>query len=123
MEWTMFAVVAALGIALLIWQKRGLVSEEAARGYLKQGALVVDVRSAAEYQQGHLSGAVNIPVGELAAGIGRHVSRKDQVLLLHCVSGGRSGMAQRTLRRLGYANAFNLGSYGRAERILKSSHE
>ena len=50
--------------------------------------------------------------------IARHAPNKEQPLLLHCLSGGRSGIGTRTLRRLGYQHVFNLGSYGRAEGIL-----
>lgn len=36
---------------------------------------------------------------------------KNQILLLHCLSGTRSGMAKTKLKSLGYANVLNLGSY------------
>jgi rhodanese-related sulfurtransferase len=48
---------------------------------------------------------------------------KAQPLLLHSVSGTRSGMGKAMLRRMGYPNVFNLGSYGRAERILGAQLE
>jgi rhodanese-related sulfurtransferase len=41
------------------------------------------------------------------------------VLLLHCHSGMRSGMARKKLVALGYTHAFNLGSYSRAVQIVK----
>jgi rhodanese-related sulfurtransferase len=50
------------------------------------------------------------------------VKDKNQVLLLHCLSGTRSAMAKIKLKKMGYPNAFNLGSYGRAEGILKRQH-
>jgi len=50
------------------------------------------------------------------------VPDKSQVLLLHCASGMRSGMAKSKLNGMGYINAFNLGSYGRAESILKQAN-
>jgi rhodanese-related sulfurtransferase len=46
------------------------------------------------------------------------VQDKNQVLLLHCQSGMRSGVASKRLKRLGYAKAFNLGSYSRAARLV-----
>jgi rhodanese-related sulfurtransferase len=45
---------------------------------------------------------------------------KNRALLLHCQSGMRSGVARKKLKALGYPNAFNLGSYRRAEEIVKS---
>jgi rhodanese-related sulfurtransferase len=46
------------------------------------------------------------------------VRDKNQALLLHCQSGVRSGVARKKLIALGYPNAFNLGSYGRAMQIV-----
>ena len=43
---------------------------------------------------------------------------KNQTLLLHCASGMRSGIAKDTLKSLGYANVFNLGSLARARKIV-----
>jgi rhodanese-related sulfurtransferase len=40
------------------------------------------------------------------------------VILLHCQSGMRSGVAKKKLNALGYSNAYNLGSYGRAAEIV-----
>jgi rhodanese-related sulfurtransferase len=46
------------------------------------------------------------------------VTNKSQVLLLHCASGMRSGMAKSKLNKLGYTNAFNLGSFAQARKIV-----
>ena len=48
----------------------------------------------------------------------RRIKDKNQVLLLHCQSGARSGVAKKKLIALGCPNAFNLGSYARAARIV-----
>ena len=82
---------------------------------------MIDVRTAGEFSSGHLTNAINIPLDEIATAVPQRVKDKSQVLLLHCASGMRSGMAQKKLKALGYTNAFNLGSYGRAESILKQS--
>ncbi|HKW30199.1 MAG TPA: rhodanese-like domain-containing protein [Verrucomicrobiae bacterium] len=118
MSWSSI-LIAGVGLALILGFRRlGLVSVKAARKHLKAGALIVDVRSAQEFQAGHLSDAMNIPLGELQSGLPRRVSDKSQVLLLHCLSGTRSGFAKRALKSMGYSNSFNLGSYGRAQRIV-----
>jgi rhodanese-related sulfurtransferase len=46
------------------------------------------------------------------------VKDKSQVVLLHCQTGARSNEACRRLKALGYAKAFNLGSYERAAQIV-----
>ncbi len=112
-------VVALLGILLLL-KRGGQVSAKDAREYLRTGAVVIDVRSAGEFTAGHLAKAINIPLSEIEAVIARKVKDKNQVLLLHCQSGGRSGEARRKLKALGYSHTFNLGSYGRAAEILRS---
>lgn len=99
--------------------KGGQISTKDAAAYLKKGALVIDVRSSSEFNSGHLTNAINIPLDEVSTGVPQRVKDRSQVLLLHCQSGMRSGVAQKKLISLGYTNTFNLGSYSRAEGILK----
>jgi rhodanese-related sulfurtransferase len=120
MSWISVAVIASLFVLLVLLRRSGQVSLRAAVEYLKDGALVLDVRSAGEFTAGHLPGAVNLPLSEIESAVGRKVKRKDQVVLLYCQSGARSGEARRRLRAMGYAHAFNMGSYRRAERIVES---
>jgi phage shock protein E len=123
MNWTTFIIVLAVIAAFLIFRQMSLVSSNAAKEYLRSGALVIDVRGSDEYASGHLPGTVNIPLGELSARIGKVSPEKNRVILLHCLSGGRSGMAAGTLKSLGYTNAYNLGSYSRAEAILSGAQD
>jgi phage shock protein E len=89
-----------------------------AREYQTRGGLLIDVRSPAEYKSGHLPRAINLPLNELDAYVPRLAQDKNQVLLLHCKTGLRSELAAQRLKRQGYAKAFNLGSYGRAARLI-----
>ena len=114
MLWIITAVLAVM----LVIKRLSFISPEAARKLLQQGALVVDVREAGEYRGRHLPQAVNIPLGELRGSVPQHVPDKNQVLLLHCLSGTRSAIAKRQLKGMGYTHVFNLGSYGRAGKIL-----
>ena len=118
MDWKIALIVMAAVGALLALKRLSFVSPSVARKCLAQGALVVDVRTAGEFQGGHLSNALNIPLDELRENLPRRVPDKNQMLLPHCLSGTRSGIAKRQSRDLGYTNAFNLGSYGRAKRIV-----
>ena len=117
MDWKTIIVVVVVFVAFFIWKRSSLVSPETARQYLTQGALVIDVRSRGEFQGGHVQGAINIPLDELEQGVSARVKDKQQVLLLHCLSGTRSGIALRQLKAMGYANVFNLGSLARARGI------
>lgn len=85
---------------------------------LDQGAMVVDVRTAGEFVSGHLPIAINMPLNELEGDVAHFIRQKDQPVLLHCLSGVRSGMAARKLKALGYTNVHNLGSFERATSIV-----
>lgn len=118
MNWTDALIAAAIVAAFLIYRRSGLISIKDAEAYLKNGAMVIDVRTAGEYVSGHLPVAVNLPLSEIETNLSRRVKDKNQVLLLHCQSGARSGAAKRKLIALGCPNAYNMGSYARAERIV-----
>ena len=118
MKLSTWIILGAAIAAFLVYKRLTLVRPDTARDWLKQGAKVIDVRSEGEFSGGHLPGAINIPLDRLSAEIGRLAPDKDQPLLLHCLSGTRSGMGKSTLQKLGYRHVLNLGSYGRAKQIL-----
>jgi len=97
------------------------LSEAEARAYLKQGALVVDVRTAEEFKTQSLTNVINIPLDEVKTKFPTVVTNKSDIVLLHCRSGRRSGMAETELRALGYTNVFNIGSFDRAKKILSEA--
>jgi phage shock protein E len=118
MNWTTSLIIAAVVAVFFMMKKSGQISAKDAFEKLKNGALVIVVRSPGEFSSGHLAKAINIPVDEIEMALSKRVKDKNQVLLLHCASGMRSGMAKSKLKGMGYTNAFNLGSYGRAEGII-----
>jgi phage shock protein E len=119
MNWITILVLAGLLAALFLLRHSGLISSQDAAAHLKRGALVIDVRSEAEFASGHLPSAINLPLGELEWSLPLKVKDKNQVLLLHCQAGGRSAEAKKKLIALGYLNAFDLGSYDRAAQIVR----
>ena len=100
-----------------LWRS-SVAAQRYAREYQHHGGLLIDVRSPAEFKSGHLPRAINLPLNELDDYIPRLAENKDQILLLHCKTGLRSELAAQRLKRQGYAKAFNLGSYGRAARLI-----
>jgi rhodanese-related sulfurtransferase len=64
----------------------------------KSGARLIDVRTDAEFASGHVPGATNVPLGQLAGHAGRLAS-EGQPLVVYCASGVRSAMAKCVLRR------------------------
>lgn len=124
MDWLVIGVVFFIvgsGCLLLWFQLKGRVTDEQIREFLSGGALVVDVRTVAEYDERSVTGTINIPLDKVVELICETATDTSQVILCHCESGGRSAIAVARLRRAGYTNAFNLGSYKRAAALLESS--
>lgn len=76
---------------------------------LKQGAIIIDVRSKEEFQLGSHPSSINIPLDQLNARINEF--DRNQKIVLCCASGGRSGMAQAILKSMGYKDVSNAGSW------------
>jgi phage shock protein E len=121
MNWTIAIVIGVVFVTLFALKRKSLVSPEVARKHLAEGALVIDVRSPDEFRSGHVPSAMNMPLGEIRESLPGRVKDRNQVVLLHCLSGTRSGIAKQQLKGLGYTNVFNLGSYGRAKQIVEGA--
>lgn len=67
---------------------------------------LIDVRSEQEYKEGHLPGAISIPVYDLASNIGKTVMCRDDVIILYCQMGARSKRAAKILADLCYTNVY-----------------
>jgi phage shock protein E len=83
----------------------------AAHEAVAKGARLVDVRTTDEFADGHLDGAVNIPVQDLEARLAE-VGPKDKPVVVYCRSGGRSARAKRLLEGAGYTSVIDLGGIG-----------
>ncbi|MGO8720737.1 MAG: rhodanese-like domain-containing protein [Acidobacteriaceae bacterium] len=118
MHWSTALIILAVVAFMYVLKRGGQVSSKDARSHLNNGALLIDVRSSAEFNSGHLPNAINLPLQEIEAVLPRRVKDKNKLLLLHCQSGMRSGIAKKKLKSMGYVNAFSLGSYGRAARTV-----
>lgn len=79
---------------------------------MPENALIIDVRSPAEFANGHIQGAVNIPLDRLSSAISAAVPDKSQPVVLCCLSGGRSGSALQQMKQLGYTQVHNGGGVG-----------
>ncbi len=119
MPWTTAFLLVGFVVVLYLLRHRGQISASDARKYLRDGALLVDVRTPAEFNSGHIPDAKNVPLDQIAAKLPSMVKDKNQPLLLHCQSGMRSGIATKQLKSLGYAKVFNLGSYSRASGLVR----
>jgi rhodanese-related sulfurtransferase len=105
-------VLAVLVLGYLYVVRQGDTTGGEARKLVESGARLVDVRTPEEFAAGHLAGAVNIPVQELAERLGE-LEPRDQPVVLYCRSGNRSGHAARLLKNAGYARVHDLGAMSR----------
>jgi len=85
--------------------KQSMVKPEKVKG------VWIDVRSAEEFNAGHLQDAVNIPHDKIIDGVKALGSDKDAPLNLYCRSGRRAEAALTELKNAGYTNVINHGGY------------
>lgn len=76
---------------------------------LKDGAQLVDVRSAGEFSQGALPNAINLPLQSIM--VADNFVNRDKPIVLYCVSGARSSTAKNYLIQMGYKEVYDLGSF------------
>ncbi len=69
---------------------------------------VVDVRTPQEFAEGHVPGAINIPVDTISSRLSELASHKEGELYLICRSGARSARAQGVLASAGFAHPINV---------------
>ncbi|MFM6947097.1 MAG: rhodanese-like domain-containing protein [Flavobacteriales bacterium] len=70
------------------------------KALVQQGAMIIDVRTPAEFKGGHVKGAVNIPLQSLQANFSK--IPKNKTIITCCASGMRSGSAKSLLKAAGY---------------------
>ena len=87
-----------------------ITQEEAKEMMDTQEAIILDVREQDEYDSGHISGAVLLPVGAIDETTAAEViPEKDSTVLVYCRSGNRSKTASSALAELGYTNIYEFG--------------
>ena len=72
-------------------------------------ALILDVRTAAEYESGHIPNAINLSNEDIQAGKVDSLKDKSQLIMVYCRSGYRSRQAAQKLAELGYTNVVDFG--------------
>jgi len=84
---------------------------------LKDGASIIDVRTKAEFQQGHIKNSLNIPLNNLS----NHYSkiRKDKPVITCCASGMRSAQAKNILKANGFNEVYNGGGWSNLQNKIK----
>jgi len=77
---------------------------------IAKGAIIIDVRTRAEYSSGHAKGSINVPLDQLSGYLKKLKSKEDSIITC-CASGMRSASAKNFLKGQGYKNVHNAGPW------------
>ncbi len=84
---------------------------------VKNGAIILDVRSRGEYAGGHIKGSINISVDTLRGNLVK-LKDKNKPIITCCASGMRSASAKSILLSNGYTQVYNGGGWGSLQNKL-----
>ena len=87
------------------------------KAIIEQGALLVDVREPGEFAGGTAKGAVNIPLGSVAAELNKFKGKEN--IVVFCRSGNRSGQAKTILEQNGFNNVINGRTVEEVKQFIK----
>ena len=85
---------------------------------VRDGALVLDVRTPSEFEQGHVPGAMNIPIEKLRDNM-HQLANKKATIIACCTDGAKSWYAKNLLDATGYNHVYNAGSWKKLNRRLQ----
>ena len=87
------------------------ISQEEAKEMMTRddGHIIVDVRRDDEFAEGHIPGAICIPVESIEDEMPEELPDKEQIILIYCRSGRRSKVAAAKLGAMGYSNIYEFG--------------
>lgn len=84
---------------------------EAKEKIINENAVLIDVRTEAEYNNRHIDGAILLSIDDIDEDtVSNVIDSKNSVIIVYCQSGNRSSQAVSLLNDLGYNNVYDLGS-------------
>lgn len=100
----LFLLVAALAFSPACKDdKPAPPTDQITEALAKPEVVILDVRTPDEYAAGHVEGAINLPVADIAE-FPASYPQKDRQIVVHCAVGGRSAQATTRLTEMGYTN-------------------
>ncbi len=112
-NWMLILIALSSGVMLLLphvvgGASAGISPSEVVALINKEKAIVVDVCAADEFSKGHVSGARNLPLQDLASKLPDTAKNKSLPVVMVCASGVRSTRAVGIAKKLGYEKVFSL---------------
>ena len=93
--------------------------ESELRRLIQEGAVLIDVRSSEEFDEGSVPGAINIPIDLLPDNIGKIPT--DKPIIVFCKSGNRAGKAKKILEENNITDVTNGGSWQNVQKALDNA--
>lgn len=84
---------------------------------ITEDTFLVDVRSPAEFAEGHVKGSVNIPLDTITLSLPKFENKKN--IIVFCRSGNRSAMAKTILEQNGITNIINAGTWEEVNKFVR----
>jgi len=88
---------------------------------VKNGAFLVDVRTPAEFAEGSVKGAVNIPLDKVKEQLSKFIVKKN--IVVFCRSGNRSGQAKNILEQNGFQDVINGGTWQNVNQVVNQENQ
>ena len=102
-------VISALLVYTLVSGSKGALDTSSVTELINhKQAVVIDVRPTADFSQGHIINAINIPMNGFKNQIGSLEKHKDKPIVISCRSGAQSSQACNQLRKEGFSEVYNL---------------
>lgn len=111
----LIAIFSAIVMYKNVQPSKGLeyeqITMEQAKEYMEYGSgyILLDVREQSEYEEGHIPGAICLPLGSIKQQAQTVLKDKEQMIYVYCRSGNRSKTAAKELCELGYENITEIG--------------
>lgn len=87
-----------------------MIHAEKAKKLLQEQAILIDVRTKQEYEEGHIEGAISLPSETISLTIEKEIPNKETAIIVYCQSGNRSKKVAQILVDQGYQNVYDLGA-------------
>ena len=101
--------VTAVKIETAKIEYRKITAEEAKKRIDGGNVIILDVRTQAEYDEGHIQGAILLPDNEIKDKAESVLPDKNATILVYCRTGRRSALASEELIRMGYTDIYDFG--------------
>lgn len=113
-------IAIAVGVILMLNRKERYIENEGIIKHVSmddiveimnenKNYIILDVRTIAEYNEGHIPNAICIPNETIGSNTISELPDKEQLILVYCRSGNRSKQAAEKLKKLGYTNLIEFG--------------